>query len=348
MQHPLIKDKKNLYVYFFAWIPVMCIHASIDVHFYSINVPLGLIDASISSVLLALIGSLAWYTVRFISIDRKQLTLNLLNHFIAAGIFIGIWYFISKTILLQISTNEQFVFFVQQSGPFRIIIASFLYCILALSYYLYKYYSSYKLRIEREAEWKTLVKEGELNVLKSQLQPHFIFNSLNSIHSLMFHDIDKAQHMLTNLSSYLRLSIEKNQEKSVPFSEELKNGMLYYSIEKIRFGSRLEIETHIEEITLSCAAPFMILQPLLENAIKHGLFESVDIIKIEIEGFVKKNALHIIIKNNHDATVQKKAGSGLGLKHVQHRFLLLFGRKNLVKIKDENGIFQVELIIPQQ
>lgn len=347
MQHPLFKNKKKLYAYLFAWMPVLSIHAFIDVYAYKIPFPLSVLDASVSTGVFAMIGMLAWYTVRFISIDANKIRLTIFNHFTAALLFIALWFFISNSMLKILSSDLYFLNFIQTTTPFRIVIALFFYCILALSYYLYKYYSSYKVRIEREAEWKTLVKEGELNLLKSQLQPHFIFNSLNSIHALLYQDIDKAQHMLTDLSSYLRLSIEKNQEKSVPLSEELQNGFLYYSIEKIRFANRLEIQTTIEENALSCKVPFMILQPLLENAIKHGLFGFVGIIKIEVIGFVQENVLHLHIKNNHDPSVHKQNGNGLGLKHVQHRFNLLFGRKNLVKIKDENGIFQVELIIPQ-
>ncbi|WP_018341932.1 sensor histidine kinase [Cytophaga aurantiaca] len=347
MQHPLFVSKRKLYTYIFAWMPVLGIHAFIDIYIYKIPTTLSVIDAGISTGIFAMIGMLSWYTVRFISIDNTKILFTILNHFIAALLFITLWFFISNSILKILSNDFYFLNFIQTTTPFRIVIALFFYCILALSYYLYKYYSSYKARIEREAEWKTLVKEGELNLLKSQLQPHFIFNSLNSIHALMYQDMEKAQEMLTNLSSYLRLSIEKNKEKSVPFSEELQNGLLYCSIEKIRFGNRLDIETTISEDSLSCQAPFMILQPLLENAIKHGLFGFIGMVKIEIVSFVEDNALHILIKNNHDPSVHKQNGNGLGLTHVQHRFALSFGRKNLVKIKDENGIFQVELIIPQ-
>ena len=347
MQHPVLKSKKNLYIYGSAWAPVVFAHACIDVYFYAIPRSLSLLDAFVSIVLFAAIGLLSWYTVRFISIENQRIPLHLFNHFIAAGMFIALWYFITKTILIHSSTNAGFIDFIQRSGPFRIVIVAFLYCILALSYYLYKYYSSYKVRIEREAAWKTLATESELNLLKSQLQPHFIFNSLNSIHALLLKDVEKAQHMLSNLSGYLRLSIEKNKEKSVTFSEEVKNALLYYSIEKIRFESRLHIKTHIEDDTATCKVPFMIIQPLLENSIKHGLFESLDPVTIELRGFVKENTLHIQIQNNHDTSVKKQRGNGLGLKHVQQRLFLLFGRKNLMKIKDENGIFQVELIIPQ-
>lgn len=347
MQHPVLKSKKNLYRYVSAWVPVVCTHACIDVFFYALPPSLSLFDAVVSTVLFAGIGLLAWYTVRFISLENQRIPLQLFNHFMAAGMFISLWYVITKTILIHSNTDIGFIEFIEQSGPFRIVIASFVYCILALSYYLYKYYNSYKVRIEREAAWKTQATESELNLLKSQLQPHFIFNSLNSVHALLLQDVEKAQHMLSNLSGYLRLSIEKNKEKSVPFSEEIKNALLYYSIEKIRFENRMHIETHIEDDTMSSKVPFMIIQPLLENSIRHALFESLDPVTIELNGFIKENALHIVIRNNHDRSVKKQFGSGLGLKHVQQRLFLLFGRKNLMKIKDENGIFQVELTIPQ-
>lgn len=346
MQHPLTKNKRNLYSYFIAWIPLSGIYAITVSYVFKQPVSLSIIDAGITFIIFSLLGLLSWYTVRYISIDSKQLSFVVFNHLIAAVIFICIWHVTSNVLLTYAIQDTNYSFFLRTAKPFRLILALFLYCILALSYYLYKYHTSFKARIEREAEWKTLVKEGELNLLKSQLQPHFIFNSLNSIHALMGMDADRAQQMLLNLSSYLRLSIEKNQEKTVPLSEELENSELYYSIEKIRFQDRLILHKNIQPETLSLLVPHMILQPLFENAIKHGLFESTEIITINLNTWLEGNLLHIRIQNNHDATVKKKSGSNLGIQHVRNRFVLLYGRKNLVRITDENGIFQIELSIP--
>jgi two-component system LytT family sensor kinase len=347
MQHPLIKNKINLYSYFMVWISVCGIHTFTFSHFFNIPIGISITDASITTATFAVLGLLSWYTVRFISIDRKQITLVVFNHLVAALLFIYMWYLISDLLLRNMIHDKDYLFFLYAATPFRIVGVSFLYCILALSFYLYKFYDSYKARIEKDAAWKTLAKESELTLLKSQLQPHFIFNSLNSIHALMEIDTERAKQMLTDLSSYLRLSIEKNEKELIPLSEELENSELYYSIEKIRFGNRLLIETNIKEETLPLLVPNMILQPLLENAIKHGIFESTEVITIQIDSWLTEKFLHISIKNNHDPEVKKKPGYGLGIKHVQNRFALLYGRKNLVRILDEKGIFQIELTIPQ-
>jgi len=347
MQHPFIKNKTNLYSYFIVWVSLCGTHTFILSRVFNIPTKISLIDASITTAAFALLAMLSWYTVRFISINRKQIILTIFNHLVAALLFIYMWYQITDFLIRNIIHDKDYLFFLHTANPFRIVIALFLYCILALSFYLYKFYESYKARIERDAEWKTLVKESELTLLKSQLQPHFIFNSLNSIHALMQLDTEKAKQMLFNLSSYLRLSIEKNQKELIPLSEELENGELYYSIEKIRFGDRLFMYKNIKEETLPLLVPHMILQPLLENAVKHGILGSTGIITIQIDAWLTGNYLHICIKNNHDPETGKKTGYGLGLKHVQNRFALLYGRKNLVRILDENGIFQIELIIPQ-
>ena len=347
MQHPFIKNKWSFYSYFVAWIPIIGIYATIILYFFKQPFSLSVIDAGITSCIFAVLGLLSWYTVRYISIDSKQISLVIFNHLVAASVFISIWHFTSYFLVKQSIHNAGYLLFLASAIPFRIIIGLFLYCILALSYYLYKYYISFKSRVERDAEWKTLVKEGELNLLKSQLHPHFIFNSLNSIHALMQIDIERAQQMLLNLSAYLRLSIEKNQAKIVSLSEELENSALYYSIEKIRFQDRLIIQKNIRPETLSLPVPHMILQPLFENAIKHGLFESTEIITIQVDCWLEGNLLHVRMQNNHDITVKKKAGNNMGIQYVRNRFSLLYGRKNLVHITDENGIFQIELLIPQ-
>jgi two-component system LytT family sensor kinase len=347
MQHPFIQNKKKLYYYFIAWIPISGIYAIAVSNRFKQSLSLSVLDAGISLGIFSLVGFLSWYTVRFISIDSKRISLVVFSHISAAFVFISIWHLLSYALLTNCLHDTRYLQFLSSAIPFRIIIGLFLYCLLALSYYVYKYYVSFKSRIEKDAEWKTLVKEGELNLLKSQLQPHFIFNSLNSIHALMNIDAERAQQMLLILASYLRLSIEKNQEKIVPLSEELENSELYCSIEKIRFQDRLIIHKNIHDETPSLLVPHMILQPLLENAIKHGLFESTEIITIQINTWLDGKLLHISIQNNHDTTIKKKHGNNMGIQYVRNRCTLLYGRKNLVQITDEKGIFKIELLIPQ-
>jgi two-component system, LytTR family, sensor kinase len=127
---------------------------------------------------------------------------------------------------------------------------------------------------------KSLVKEAELHALKSQINPHFLFNSLNSISSLTMTDPLKAQEMVINLSSLMRYSLKHDQVDKVPFSEELKNNQLYLQIEKVRFGNKFNAVFDIDDKCLNANIPNMILQPLYENAIKYGVYEATEPVDI--------------------------------------------------------------------
>jgi len=346
MRHPLLYPLRNLYFYFIAWACIILAHAIVLTYFFHFNLSVSVTDACISNSIFALMALSFWYTVRFISIDTGRALFVILNHLIALILFLTLWHYSSFFLLNHLEHDTTYLSFLSGSVPLRLLIGTFLYSIIILAYYLYKYHYTFKQKIIREAEWDILVKESELALLKSQLQPHFIFNCLNSIHALLISDPERAQQMLLNLSSFLRLSMIKDQTKLVPLHEELENSALYSDIEKIRFGDRLIIHTVIEERTLSILVPHQILQPIIENAIKHGLYNYTGVVTILIEACMKEEQLHLSISNNYDPEEKKQDGNGIGLKHVRRRLLLLYGRKNLVHITDENGIFKIELIIP--
>ncbi|HSZ71312.1 MAG TPA: histidine kinase, partial [Cytophagaceae bacterium] len=261
--------------------------------------------------------------------------------------FLVIWQTLSYGLLVVLLPSVDYIAFIDRSIPLRLVLGLFLYGIIALSYYLYKYYYSFKERIKRETDWNALMKEGELALLKSQLQPHFIFNTLNSIQALMLSDPERAQVMVVKLASFLRLSMTKHEEKLISLREELENSALYSDIEKIRFGDRLVIETYADEQVLSAVVPPLLLQPLIENAIRHGLHRFLGTVTISIQAASEEKEIRLSVSNNHDPQEQKQWGSGMGLKHVRRRLFLLYGRKDLAQVKDENGIFKIELVIPQ-
>ncbi|MDB5272323.1 MAG: LytT family sensor histidine kinase [Chitinophagaceae bacterium] len=347
MRHPLLYRKSNLYQYLMVFTAMSCIHLFVLHEICQLSLKEALLDALVSNGLFAMLGLSSWYVVRYISMDHGSSALIWFNQWIAAMLFLSIWQGLSYLILVNALPSGKYTAFLDASILLRLLFGLFLYGFLSLSYYLYKYYYSFKARLQREADWNTLVKESELALLKSQLQPHFIFNSLNSIHALMLSDAERAQDMLVKLAAFLRLSMNNSSEKSVTLKEELENISLYSSIEKIRFGDRLMMELQIEEEALTAAVPHLLLQPLMENAIRHGLHQFVGTVTVTLRAVCEEKGLRILLFNNHDPEEKKQKGTGLGLKHVRQRLSLLFGRKDLVKIKDENGIFQIELFIPQ-
>jgi LytS/YehU family sensor histidine kinase len=200
---------------------------------------------------------------------------------------------------------------------------------------------------DRENRLQTLLKEAELNLLRSQIRPHFLFNSLNSISSLTMTDPGKAQEMVIKLSSFMRYSLDTKDNTMSNLEKELYHTELYLDIEKVRFGKRLQVEKHIEDGALGWTMPAMILQPLIENAVKYGIYESTDISRITIDARVSQGYLIIRIGNPFDENSSQHKGTGTGIRNIELRLKHLYGRQDLLKIYKSKEYFEIELKIPE-
>lgn len=200
---------------------------------------------------------------------------------------------------------------------------------------------------KREAMMNELSKEAELTQLRQQLQPHFLFNSLNSINALVVSDPQRARDMVIQLSDFLRGTIRKDHKEWVTLEEELNYLKLYLDIERVRFGHRLEVSYSLEDAGKKMKLPQLLIQPLVENAIKHGLYGLRGKVHIEISAQKSQNYLMVEVKNPFDPETPAPQGTGFGLSAIERRLFLLFGRKDLVLAEKTENQFRVSLKIPQ-
>lgn len=201
---------------------------------------------------------------------------------------------------------------------------------------------------ERKIDAERLTKEAELFKLRQQLQPHFLFNSLNSINALISVQPEQARKMIQQLSDFLRGTLKKEDQHWVNLSEELQYLQLYLDIEKVRFGHRLSDEIKCEEAAQTMKLPPMLLQPIVENAIKFGLYDTIGEITIHIEAKANENYLEVVVENPFDPeTSHPKQGTGFGLSSVNRRLFLLFARNDLLQTKTKNNLFTTIVKIPQ-
>lgn len=198
----------------------------------------------------------------------------------------------------------------------------------------------------RRDETDKLAKEAELFKLRQQLQPHFLFNSLNSINALIGSKPVLARDMIQKLSSFLRGTLKREDQKLVTLGEELEYLGLYLQIEEVRFGNRLKVEIAVPEAHLELKLPPLLLQPLIENAIKFGLYGTLEEAKIELSSTVEKNRLQLSISNPFDEDSATYSGTGFGLKSVRRRLQLLYGQTDLLQVKRTENRFQVLINIP--
>jgi two-component system, LytTR family, sensor kinase len=200
---------------------------------------------------------------------------------------------------------------------------------------------------KREAQLLQLSKDAELAQLRQQLQPHFLFNSLNSINALVISQPQKAREMVLQLSDFLRGTIRKDSQKWIPLEEELNYLKMYLEIERVRFGHRLQVEFRVEEALLSLKIPQLLIQPLVENAIKHGLYGLTGEVKIQVTGVRDGSYFIMEVVNPFDPESIVPEGTGFGLSSVGRRLFLLFGRTDLLESGPEANFFKVRLKIPK-
>lgn len=346
MKHPLTNNYRLLGFYVLFWTVIGVFNIILQVIWYNVPITYSLLDTGTNYVLFPLLGSSIWYSIRYNNLEEFNVGRLILFHFIAASILCGIWISISYAIYQPFITEENS--FLKVGLPSKIFAGYMMYAIFLVFFYAVNYYESLKEKIKKEGKYIALLREAELQALKSQINPHFLFNSLNSISALTISNPEKAQEMVINLSTFMRYSLMHNEKEMVPFSRELENIKLYLSIEKVRFGKKLNAEFEIETNCLDVEIPNMILQPLFENAIKYGVYETTEQVTIKTICECDGNSLKIIISNDYDASTLKKKGEGIGLRNIRKRLEIIYNQPDLMKITDHKTSFEVQLIIPQK
>lgn len=219
------------------------------------------------------------------------------------------------------------------------------YFVWTLFYFIYHYFERYNAALKYEA----LKNEIELNNLKSQLNPHFIFNALNSIRALVDENPGKSKDAITQLSSILRSSLVINKSKLTSFKEEIHTVRDYLNLETIRFEERLTTEFNIDPESKNFAVPPLMIQTLVENGIKHGISQLKKGGVISLETQVKDSVLCIKIRNNGQLMPKKFNGAkGLGIENTKQRLKLIYGNRAKFSIynEDDNTVL-TELNLPQ-
>ena len=306
MIHPIANNRNYLILYAIFWVLIAAIHGIFLFKFFNASIYLAVADSFVFHLLYALIGLGLWFAVKFSQMETTQIGSLVLNHLSAVCISLVVLFLFGYYSINSIPVlNEGYAEFFNSTLVWRALTAIVIYILIVLVYYLFMYYQNYVEKIEIESELKTNVKVAELNVLKSQINPYFLFNSLNSISALTVSESAKAQEMVVKLSDFLRFSIAERPDNMRPFSEEIDNISRYLDIEKVRFGDRLIIERDIAKKCLEAKIPSLILQPLVENAIKHGVNESIDSVAIRITADCFHGFLKIQIENDFDAKAKR-------------------------------------------
>jgi len=346
MQHPVLKNTNSIIIYSILWLVI----GIVDFSFYFFSYHFSLQDSLVGSLtfglLYGIMGIAIWYIVLYSYPEKIGLFNLLINHLTGAAIIIFLWT-ISGLMFIRLFVTEQYYNFIFGHLLWYIGTGFIFYFLFVLVYYLMIYNFNLKEKKKNEDRLMAIIKEAELNLLKSQINPHFLFNSLNSISSLTITNPAKAQEMIIKLSDFLRYSISRNSNQKSSLKLELENIQRYLDIEKVRFGNKLNYQQEIEEICYNKNLPVMILQPLYENAVKHGVYESTEPITLKVRIYFEKGELIISLINNFDPETISRKGARIGLRNIKERLQLTYHREGLLQFKRFENTFEVKLVIPQ-
>ena len=345
--NPILKNFRNIIILLLYSVSFSVISFLILFFGLELDLTSSIVESIVSAALLCGLTIVWHYPAKYISIEQHHLFKVFFSHIITAVISSALWLlFIYIVMVPVIGFDEKYQNFFYQTILWRFLVGWMLYAIVVSFYYLVSYYSELQERSLKESELKNLVTQAELKSLKFQINPHFIFNSLNSMSALTEIDPKKAKEMIIKLADFLRYILATNEREKNKLSEELKNIRLYLDIEKIRFEEKFDYSEQLEKECNNAEIPNMILQPLFENVIKHAVYETFDKVTLTLNCSFNDGFLKIHLQNNFDESSKPRKGTGVGLKNINDRLNLIYRRNDLMEVKKEKGIFSVTLFIP--
>jgi hypothetical protein len=343
--HPILADLRRLGLYLAAWLPVVAIVMGLLMLAGSNTMEAaGLAVPLVPPFAFVCLSS--WYLCRALPLDRTQVARLSGTHLAASVLSASLWLLLGRgwaRLLSEILPGVD-VQLAAQTPPL-LAMGTLLYLLsTAFSYVLIAL--DERQRAERQAlEVQILAREAEVSSLRAQLQPHFLFNSLNSISALTSVDAEGARRMCLLLADFLRQSLTLGSRETIPLADELALVSSFLAVEKVRFGARLESEQRIDEEARACRIPPLLLQPLVENGVKHGIAHLLSGGSITIDARRRGERLEILVANPCDPDRPQKPGTGVGLDNVRRR-LRAWHDEAFLRVTATPTSFRVELSLP--
>jgi two-component system sensor histidine kinase AlgZ len=348
--HPILEERGRLGLYLLGWSPLAVLGVVLlalrrDVSWseaLAVGLPLLLVYAYLCLA--------AWYVCRLAPLRPARPLRTLGFQLVAAVLSSALWVavgFAWTALLLDgvpafDGAGERYL--IEAPGLFAVGVP--VYLAAAAVHYLVLALEGSRAADQRALELRVLAREAELKALRAQLDPHFLFNALNTVSALAGSDPAAARKMALLLAEFLRRSLRLAQLDSVPLGEELALAAGYLAIERVRFGDRLEVVEEIEEGSRACLVPPLLLQPLVENAVRHGIAQLLDGGVIRLAVRREAGELRIAVENPCDPDHPVEPGEGVGLANVGARLAARHPGAARVAARVENGVYRVELRLP--
>jgi two-component system, LytTR family, sensor histidine kinase AlgZ len=334
--HPLFRSRQWFAVYLVAWLAVLDVALAALLHLpgaldwresFALAVPLCLFFAFVCLT--------PWYMCRQLPLWSAGIAEMLSYHLGASVLATALWVALARLVGSALALGSR----LDPEVPYLVTVGLLVYLLSVALHYM-------ALAAGESRQAALDAREAELRALKAQINPHFLFNCLNSITALTTSDPGKAREMCIRLADFLRSTLGLGERASVAWHEELDLAQAYLDVEQVRYGSRLQVEMSVDEACADCLVPPLVLQPLIENAVKHGIATLVDGGIIQVHSRVLDGLLEVSVENGFDPESPSSRRNGLGLRNVRTRLERRFGGSARLKAGARENRFRAEFTVP--
>lgn len=330
--HPLLHSWKASLLYFAAWVPLGVILGLL----VSAAGPLTAFETAFIIVpvivILAFVCLSPWYACRALPLKSTGAGRLIGQHVLAAVVVSGAMLFVARIAASSLGQR------VRTAGPVLGPMVAMIYLLSIAMHYVV-------IEAQTSRRSELLAREAQLRALKAQVNPHFLFNSLNSISALTASDPMRAREMCIQLADFLRTSLRLGERAAIPFREEMELTRMYLNVEQVRFGRRLQMSLDVEPACGDCEVPALVIQPLVENAVKHGIALLDEGGEILMLGRIVKEGLRFTIENPYDP-LAPASRSGIGLANVRQRLEARYGNAARLDVEASADVYRVTVVIP--
>jgi len=347
--HPLFSRRRQLGLYFLAWIPL----AGILVYLLTGSGGLTWREATVLAfplcAMYAFVCLLAWYPCRATPLEKSGFVKLLLTHLTTAALLGTYWTYQAKELAIGMAHWWRFAGVDQRLTKYYALLwitGVLLYVMSVTFHYVLLAEEASREAQARALEARVLARDAELKALRAQVNPHFLFNCLHSISALTSADAARAREMCILLADFLRTTLRLGGKETVTLEEELALIRGYLAIEQVRFGARLRMEEQVQKEALALLLPPLLLQPLVENAIRHGIANLPEGGVIRLNAERNGSSVSIAVENSFDPDSPSSLKTGLGLDNIRQRLHTRYGGDASISVRTEGNCFLVSLRLP--
>jgi hypothetical protein len=347
--HPLLARRARFFLYLAAWMPVAAQFSLMLVLSGRLPWPAAVAVAAPLCLLYAFLCPSSWFICRAYPLHQTRFSILAGIHLIAAFLSASLWVLAGR---IWVAVLDPVLQISKDGADFTLLgwlllgAGMLLYLLFASVHYVMITFEQSREAERRSLELRILAREAELKALRAQVDPHFLFNCLNSISALTTSDPDRARKMCLLLSGFLRKSLEAGSERFIPLQDEIALVSSFLEIERVRLGPRLRVEKNIDPRSARSRVPPLILQPLVENAVQHGIAHLLEGGCIEIETRLLGERLRITIANPCDPDRPGAGQKGIGLENVRKRLATMHGPEARLALENTPERYRVEISMP--